>query len=112
MTTFNVKKNRYDIDQILCHLGLKRSTNCEVLQRWLAISPATDYVLPAQLERKCLRLLEQGGLWNEEELKMHFISIVFDCADIEIPDQMQCSMNVLWRRCGQVRHYRLFARHY
>ena len=89
MATFNVKKSRYDIDQILYHFGLKRSTNCEVLQHWLAVTPASDYVLPVQLERKRLRLLEQGGLWNEEELKMHFISIVFDCADIEIPDRMQ-----------------------
>jgi hypothetical protein len=28
-------------------------------------------------------------MWNEEELKMHFLSLIFDHADIELPDKIK-----------------------
>ncbi|HNI46172.1 MAG TPA: hypothetical protein PK230_15820, partial [Chitinophagales bacterium] len=90
MATLDIKKIKYDTDQILAHFGLERKIgNCVLLQKWLDVTIAPNYVLSEQLERKRLRLIEQGSLWNEEELKMHFISYLFDVADMEIPKKMQ-----------------------
>ena len=59
------------------------------MQKWLSVALPPNFEIPELLEEKRKLLVYEGALWNEEELKMHFISIVFDCADIEIPDRMQ-----------------------
>ncbi len=42
--SFNVKKLRYDIDQVLHHFGLERNKNCPLITDWL------DVVVPELLE--------------------------------------------------------------
>lgn len=86
---FNIKKLRYDIDQILGHFGLERSKNCPLIQDWLSTPLDPNFVLPELLEKKREKLDLEGDVWNEEELKMHFLSIVFSYADVEIPKKIK-----------------------
>lgn len=89
MKKFDVKKIKYDTDQILDFFSLDRSLDGALLTPLLHVKVADNFQIPPQLERKRIRLIEQGNLWNEEELKMHFLSILFDCADIEVPRHIQ-----------------------
>jgi hypothetical protein len=64
---------------------IKRVTHCEKLKEWLnATTILTDFenmVLDLALQR-----FEDLGIgWNEEELKMHFISDIFKVANPNIP---------------------------
>jgi hypothetical protein len=86
---FNIKKLRYDIDQVLHHFGLERNKNCPLITDWLSVVVPTDFVLPELLELKRQKLDREGDVWNEEELKMHFLSIVFSYADIEVPKKIK-----------------------
>ena len=81
------KKVNYDIDQVLDHFGLTRGRECQPLQEWLQVSVPTDYQLPELLEEKRQFLDLEGDVWNEEELKMHFLSIVFAYVRFQIPNK-------------------------
>lgn len=89
MQSFDVKKNRYDLDAILRHFGIQMGTDCPALQCLLAVSIAPDYGLPPLLLKKSHKLKMEGMLWNEEELKMHFISAVFLLTDVEVPQKFK-----------------------
>lgn len=89
MSTFNPKKVKYDIDQVLHHFGLKRQYQHPLLDQWLHVPIPDSITLPNILDKKRVRLLHEGDLWNEEELKMHFLSAVFTYADLEDPDRLK-----------------------
>jgi hypothetical protein len=86
---FDVKKLKYDLDQILGHFGLEATTNCKYLQEWLQITVPASYTLPDLLEEKRKRLAYEGNMWNEEELKMHFLSFVFSFSNLEVANKMK-----------------------
>lgn len=83
----DIKKQRYAIDQIVGHFGLVRGVECDILTHWLNVVVAPLYHLPNFLETKRQKLFLEGDVWNEEELKMHFLSFVIDYADLEIPQK-------------------------
>lgn len=84
MSVVNFKKFKYDIDQVLGHFALERGHECGILKQWLDVSIPSDYVLPELLEKKRLTLIDEVDVWNEEELKMHFLSFVLEYADFQI----------------------------
>ncbi len=86
---FNIKQLHYDIDQVLGHFGLKVTQNCAFLSEWLTVSVPKNYTLPTLLEEQRERLGKEGAVWNEEELKMHFLSFVFKYAEMEIPEKVK-----------------------
>ncbi len=86
---FNIKKVKYDIDQVLDHFHLERGKNCPILNRLLDVTIDKGFVLPELLAQKREKLELEGDVWNEEELKMHFLSIVFSYADLEVPKKMK-----------------------
>jgi hypothetical protein len=88
MKPFDIKKLKYDIDYILDRFNLTRGYDCDLLRNWLEM-PIANYSLSESLEEKRLRLLDEGDVWNEEELKMHFLSFVFDAARPEIPHKIK-----------------------
>ena len=88
MEKFDIKKRKYDLDYVLDHFGLEMPKVCSYLSKWIDVSVPNDYKLPLLLEKKRERLEVQGSLWNEEELKMHFISSLFDYADLEDPKRI------------------------
>lgn len=67
-------------------LGLEQNYEIPVLLKdWLSVAGhlvETDKVL---LEKSCAHLVENANSWNEEELKMHFISIIVFLANIQKP---------------------------
>jgi hypothetical protein len=85
---FNIRKLHYDIDQVLGHFNMTRSQNCPLIDTWLS-EESTYPNLPELLEEKRLDLVGEGDVWNEEELKMHFISILFAYARIQIPHKIK-----------------------
>ena len=86
---FDVKKIKYDLDPILDHFVLSRDIDCVVLQNWLNVSVPKGYMLPELLEEKRKLLEYEGSAWNEEELKMHFISFVFSFSNLQVPHKMK-----------------------
>lgn len=86
---FNIKQLHYDIDQVLGHFGLKANTECPLIDNWLSTSIPEDFVLPELLEKQRKRLFKEGAAWNEEELKMHFLSFVFTYSEMEIPEKIK-----------------------
>jgi hypothetical protein len=85
----NIKKLKYDTDQILGHFGIERSINCPILNKLIDVKVPLNFCVPEILELKRQKLEIEGAMWNEEELKMHFLSILFSCADLEVPKKMK-----------------------
>ncbi len=85
-----MKKQKYDIDFLLDRFQIKRNNHCDLLSAWLEKSTANDdFELPQLLEEQRQKLDFEGNLWNEEELKMHFLSFVFRFADAEVVDKVK-----------------------
>ena len=76
----NDRPLKYDANRIIGVHGLKRGTKCELLAK---LTAATGVIEPKYLDsleedREALEL--RGEYWNEEELKMNFLSTVFKLA--------------------------------
>ncbi|MBL7787294.1 MAG: hypothetical protein JNM36_15415 [Chitinophagales bacterium] len=89
MQIFDVKKSKYDLDQILTHFGLSRGVDCPILDNLLNVTVSSGYQLPEILDERRHKLRLEGDLWNEEELKMHFLSIVFLFSKMEVDKKMK-----------------------
>lgn len=89
MPSINFKKVKYDIDHVLGHFQLQRDITCAHLNRWLDVIVPNDFALPELLEEKRERLAWEVDVWNEEELKMHFLSIVFTFAKFEVAHKIK-----------------------
>jgi hypothetical protein len=76
---------RLRVEKVLTTFHIKLIRDCETLDNLLSstgtFTPLEEGILDLALER--YRLLAEG--WNEEELKMHFISAIFTVANINIP---------------------------
>jgi hypothetical protein len=76
------KPLKYDANRIIGVHGLKRGIKCQLLAK---LTSATGVIEPKYLEtleedREALEL--RGEYWNEEELKMNFLSTVFKVAQL------------------------------
>lgn len=89
MTDFNIKKLKYDTDHILDRFQLTRGNDCAVLNQLLQVQTTVGYTIPAPLEAQRQKLEIEGSFWNEEELKMHFLSPLFLFSDFEVPRKMK-----------------------
>lgn len=78
-----------DINTLLDTFNIEVVENNEALDTWLN---ATDVLTVSQSELLTAvqkSLLKQGDEWNEEELKVKFLSFLFFIADIETPKRIQ-----------------------
>lgn len=89
MKDIDFRKLKYDIDQVLAYFELKRGKGCVVLNDWLNVQAESAYPLPDLLDEQRRKLEMEGDVWNEEELKMHFLSFVFKFADIELENKVK-----------------------
>lgn len=89
MKDFDIKKLKYDIDQVLEHFEMERGTDCALLHKLLDVKISKDYKLPMLMEEQRDLLEKEGDVWNEEELKMHFLSFVFKFSDIQVPKKIK-----------------------
>jgi hypothetical protein len=84
------KLNHYDVEEVIDTFAIESIDNCTVLDEWINALPGelSDLDqslindLPAELRRE-----ERN--WNEEELKMFFISPVFRVANLNVDRKMK-----------------------
>ncbi len=89
MEKVDFKKNKYDTDLIIGTFGLKYGTECELLDVLLNTTKTIEERYIEDLEMHRIRLEKEGKFWNEEELKMHFISYIFFLAKIDVPQKIK-----------------------
>ena len=84
------KKIGFDLSLITKAFSLKVTKKTPELDIWLN---ANDYVLtPFQTELFNTiyeEVSEDGGYWNEEELKVQFVSMIFRAADVAVRDKIK-----------------------
>jgi hypothetical protein len=79
-----VEKLALAIDNILVHFDLPRLREGKIIDNWLAVEGKLTDDEVIRLRKLHKKTLHAGDGWNEEELKMKFISLLFDVADIEV----------------------------
>ena len=84
------KKINFDTEDILDAFDLQRNVGaCVELNALLQVEIGTPIPNADFLEQKRQLLLIEGDFWNEEELKMKFLSHVFEIVDIEVPNKVK-----------------------
>jgi hypothetical protein len=81
-----VERLHLDIDSILVHFNLPRLRMGDALNHWISVKGNLTEIETIKLRKLHKKALQSGDGWNEEELKMKFISLLFDLADIEVDD--------------------------
>jgi hypothetical protein len=89
ITKIDFKKERYNSDLIIGTFNLQKSNSCALLEEWIAAKGAIPAGYEAYLEEHRERLLAEGDYWNEEELKMHFLSHIFFLAKMNEPSKIK-----------------------
>jgi hypothetical protein len=83
------RKLNHNLDGLLDTFGVTKVLNCTQLEEW----ESSNYVLNERekevLETKRALMREEGDLWNEEELKMHFLAFLFDIAEINVKGKVK-----------------------
>ena len=83
------KLNHYDKHEVIERFDIVKIFDCAVLADWLD-SP-TFILKPAHqevLEDARILLSQKWDEWNEEELKMNFISMVFLVSQVDVPKRI------------------------
>jgi hypothetical protein len=73
---------KYDTNRIIGDYGLKFNHQCSFLDKLLDITINTENENLPLIETYRQRIEHQGAFWNEEELKMKFLALVFDYANV------------------------------
>jgi hypothetical protein len=82
------KKIVLDTDTILVHFDLRRLRQGTLIDKWTTSTGSLNEYEMERVEKLYQKALKSGDGWNEEELKMKFVSLVFDIADIEVEDKI------------------------
>ena len=82
------KRLSLDIDSILVHFELPRLRSGAAIDEWIQATGTLTEAETQRLDKLHQKALKSADGWNEEELKMKFISLLFDLADIEESDKI------------------------
>jgi hypothetical protein len=83
------KVNHYDVNEVIDRFDIDKIFDCTILKNWL--DSAEGNLKPFQeemLEEARLHLIQKWNEWNEEELKINFISIVLFAAQLDEPKRI------------------------
>ena len=83
-----IKLNHYDVYEVIDTFNIEKNRNCEVLKNWLNSVDELTLIESEILEQARQRLEMKWDEWNEEELKMLFISIVFFVVQLDEPKKI------------------------
>jgi hypothetical protein len=84
------KKIKFDIEDVLDAFSLERNVGaCEKLSALLNVDRSQTIDNATFLEQKRHLLKSEGDFWNEEELKMKFLSHVFEIVSLEVPNKVK-----------------------
>jgi hypothetical protein len=79
------------LDELFGYFGIKKDHECAHLNHWL--SPDVDSSLTEaqrqHLQDKAALASYEGSQWNEEELKIKLIAILFDIAQVEEANRLK-----------------------
>lgn len=80
------KINHYSVSEVIDRFEINKIFDCEILKKWVntpigTLKPAYSEIL----EEARQKLEYKWDEWNEEELKMNFVSLVIFSAQIEVP---------------------------
>lgn len=81
--------NHYDVAEVIDRFEINKVFDCQMLTNWMGSSIAS--LKPAYqeiVEEARQQLSYKWDEWNEEELKMNFISIVIFVAQLDAPKQI------------------------
>jgi hypothetical protein len=92
-----------DVANIIDTLNLVTVTECQFLAEWEAAKGEISVAHQEILEEVRLELLHNRNQWNEEELKMNFVSAVMRASKINVTNQIR----VFYERplSGQIQGY-------
>jgi hypothetical protein len=82
------KVNHYDIFEVIDTFDIEKKQECETLTNWLDVKGEFTAFESQIMDSVRQRLEIKWDEWNEEELKMNFISFVFFVAKIDVPKQI------------------------
>jgi hypothetical protein len=91
MKTTSKKKQQIELSEpiLVRTLGLSKTfTENDELKSWFSAYEQLNEIEEAFLAKACNHLLTHVDYWNEEELKMHFISMIIFLADYQQPFQV------------------------
>lgn len=83
-----INKLALDTDSILEHFNLPRLRAGTLIDAWISAEGTLTISEKERVEKLYRKALKSGDGWNEEELKMKFISLLFDLADIEVENKI------------------------
>lgn len=86
----NVEKlNHYDGAEVVERFNIEKQAECTTLDNWLNVSGTLTDMEQNILDsvQKDIKLV--GRDWNEEELKMNFVAIIFFVAKLNVPKKIQ-----------------------
>jgi hypothetical protein len=78
--------NKFRGETVINTFGIKRVKQCATLNKWVAAQYVLDDFEDKTLDKALERYANLAASWNEEELKMHFISAIISVADPNITD--------------------------
>ncbi len=86
----NIEKlNHYDGSEVLERFDIKKNMTCHILKDWLNVEGTLTSIELGILEDVRFDLEKDGRYWNEEELKLNFIALVFYLAKINVKDEIK-----------------------
>ncbi len=83
------KKLGFDLSQIAEIFGIVRNKQCEVLDKWLIASFSLTDEENHFLDKIYAEIAEDGDYWNEEELKIKAVGLLFFLADITVKNKIK-----------------------
>jgi hypothetical protein len=86
-----MEKNRlgFDLSLIAEVFELNRTTQCDTMNRWLAASFTLSTEETHILDKIYEEIAEDGDYWNEEELKIKAVGLLFFLADITVKNKIK-----------------------
>ncbi len=86
----NIEKlNHYDHFEVLERFNIEKKEECAILEDWTSASGSLNEVEKGLLIEISKDMKLKGRDWNEEELKMNFVAIIFFISKLNIPKIMQ-----------------------
>jgi hypothetical protein len=86
----NIEKlNHYDGAEVVERFNIEKQEECTTLDQWLDVSGTLTEIEQYILDDVQKEIKVMGRDWNEEELKMNFVALVFFVAKLNIPKKVQ-----------------------
>jgi len=83
------KLNHYNLEEVIDVMGIDKIDNCEQLNTWLDASGTLKPAYTELLTEIRAELTKKWDEWNEEELKINFIGLIFLVAQLDEPKKVR-----------------------